>query len=258
VFARDRFRAEGLRAEHVDARTPADERAEVMAQALAGRVDVLCGFRVIGRGLDLPNFSAIINCRPFGSLVPYRQFMGRVLRPWPGKTIAKVIDHTGSVLRFGFPDEDFPWPQPNAKERATTRLLHEFLRTERRQFLCPACKAYWETGPECPQCGWRARTRASNVTSVKGSLAYLARKQRKRQAANYSEQQAWKRIVGMCANTGKLVCQASAIFHRRMGHWPGPELLPRFRFDQARMKVATLVPQFCRRPAPAAMKTIME
>ena len=39
----------------------------------------------------------------------YRQMVGRVLRPAPGKTDALVLDHAGAVFTHGFVDEPVHW-----------------------------------------------------------------------------------------------------------------------------------------------------
>jgi len=39
----------------------------------------------------------------------YRQMIGRVLRPAPGKATAIVLDHSGAVFRHGLPEDRVNW-----------------------------------------------------------------------------------------------------------------------------------------------------
>ena len=43
--------------------------------------------------------------RPTQKMGLYRQMIGRVLGPAPGKTDAIVIDHSGAVYRHGFAED---------------------------------------------------------------------------------------------------------------------------------------------------------
>jgi hypothetical protein len=73
-------------------------------------VDVVCNAAVLTEGWDCPEISCLVLARPTRSLALYRQKVGRVLRPSPGKTDALILDHAGAVFEHGFVEE--PTAQP--------------------------------------------------------------------------------------------------------------------------------------------------
>ena len=97
VHLRDEFRAAGVAAEHIDAKTPIEERKRIIAEFQAGSVKVLCNCMIFTEGFDEPSASCLILARPTKLLTMYRQMVGRVLRPHPGKGDAIILDHSGAV-----------------------------------------------------------------------------------------------------------------------------------------------------------------
>lgn len=95
----DRFERVGVRARVVHGSQGRDERRAALAEFTAGRVDVLINCMVLTEGTDLPAASCVIISRPTTHSSLYVQMVGRVLRPYPGKVDALVLDVVGASKR---------------------------------------------------------------------------------------------------------------------------------------------------------------
>lgn len=95
----ERLSAEGVAAVCVHGSMPAAERAAALAGFIAGSVSVLVNCMVLTEGTDLPLASCVIIARPTCHAGLYVQMVGRVLRPYPGKADALVLDVVGASVR---------------------------------------------------------------------------------------------------------------------------------------------------------------
>jgi DNA repair protein RadD len=176
VHVRDEFRRSGVLAEHLDGTTPLEERKRILAGLAAGTVDVVCNCAVLTEGWDRPEASCLVLARPTKSLGLFRQMVGRVLRPAPGKTDALILDHSGAVFVHGFPDDEISW------------VLHEDRRAEntvhsaRGQHghvpaltTCPECSAVRFEGRPCPACNWHVVKKPKPVEVADGELGEVSR-----------------------------------------------------------------------------------
>src|SRR5262249_19702382 len=109
VHIRDEFLRSGVRAAHIDGNTPMDERDDILAQLTAGEIEVVSNCMVLTVGWDMPDVGCCILARPTKKMGLYRQMIGRVLRPAPGKTDAIILDHSGAVFRHGFAEDHVEW-----------------------------------------------------------------------------------------------------------------------------------------------------
>ena len=109
VHIRDEFIKSGVKAEHIDGSTPKPERDAVLARLAAGQTELVTNCAVLTEGWDMPQVSCCILARPTKRIGLYRQMIGRVLRPAPGKTNAIVLDHSGAVFRHGFVEDRVEW-----------------------------------------------------------------------------------------------------------------------------------------------------
>ena len=139
------FQAAGLRAQHVEAKTPRRVRDQAIAELGEGRLDVLFNVGLFSEGLDLPALAGVLLLRPTMSLSLYLQMCGRALRPAPGKEYAVILDHCGNCLRFGLPEWDREWSLDDRPKRPGG------VRPEVRR--CPACGAMLAIEERvCPHC----------------------------------------------------------------------------------------------------------
>lgn len=95
----DALSAEGFPAALVHGGTPAGERSAALDAFRAGSVRVLCNCAVFTEGTDLPMASVCVIARPTKHSGLYIQMVGRVLRLWPGKVDALVLDVAGAAAR---------------------------------------------------------------------------------------------------------------------------------------------------------------
>jgi superfamily II DNA or RNA helicase len=108
-------------AEHIDGTTPSDERDAILARLASGAVEVVCNYGVLTEGWDSPTASCVVLARPTKHHGLFRQMVGRVLRPAPGKTDALVLDHAGAVFEHGFIEEPVRWTLSPGKRAENPR-----------------------------------------------------------------------------------------------------------------------------------------
>jgi len=87
--------AAGILTETIIGMTDLDERAGIYDRYRDGKTQVLANCMVLTEGWDMPQASCAIIARPTSSASLYIQMVGRVLRPWPGKQDALVLDVVG-------------------------------------------------------------------------------------------------------------------------------------------------------------------
>ena len=127
----------GLRSAVVTGETPREDRVRIFADYAAGRVQVLANCMVLTEGWDAPHASCAVIARPTASQPLYMQMVGRVLRPFPGKADALVLDVVGAS---------------ETNKLATLIDLEEGLFAERKP--CRTCGTTPCTCP-CAGCGGR-------------------------------------------------------------------------------------------------------
>jgi DNA repair protein RadD len=222
VHLRDEFRRSGVWAEHLDGTTPAEERDRILAGLAAGTVEAVCNAMVLTEGWDAPSVSCLVLARPTRHMGLYRQMVGRVLRPAPGKTDAIILDHAGAVFEHGFPDGPIAWTL-HADQRAENRV-HASRGTPHSPGLatCPECAAVRTEGRPCPQCGWRPRPKPVAVDVADGELGQVDRKLR---VASQIYGDAKKRhfnaqLLFIARERGYKPGWAAYKFKEKFGHWP--------------------------------------
>ena len=97
-FAEDMNTA-GIVTAVIEGNTSAEDRALIYKRFRAGDVQVLSNCMVLTEGWDAPWCSAAVIARPTSSAALYTQMVGRVLRPFPGKVDALVLDVVGVSSR---------------------------------------------------------------------------------------------------------------------------------------------------------------
>lgn len=101
-----RFRARGVRAALIEGQMGRRLRNDDIAMFRGGTVRVLTSVQTLTEGVDVPEASVALSCRPFQHASGMIQAFGRVLRPFPGKERALCIDMTGATHRLGLPTDD--------------------------------------------------------------------------------------------------------------------------------------------------------
>lgn len=142
------YRAAGVAAEVVTAKTPDVLRASILRRFRSREVLQLVNVDLFGEGFDVPACEVVSMARPTASFNLYAQQFGRALRPSPGKTHGLIIDHVNNVLlRHGLPDAPRMWSLDRRERRGKSESVIGVR-------YCPKCTAAFERVKwRCPYCG---------------------------------------------------------------------------------------------------------
>lgn len=77
---RSMYEERGLKAEAIYSSLPDEKKAEIIQTLKAGLIDCIVQVQMLGEGFDHPKLSVAAIFRPFRSLPPYVQFVGRIMR----------------------------------------------------------------------------------------------------------------------------------------------------------------------------------
>ena len=214
------FRAAGVTAAHLDAETPAEERAATLARVAAGEIQVLSNVGLFTEGWDLPRVACVVMARPTQSRSLYRQMAGRGLRPYPGKRDCLILDHAGNVFRHGLPQEPEEFSLAGVQRRKAETV--QSVRT------CPACFAVCAGGtPACPQCGEPFPVKRRPLVVRKGELEPMSARAASIPPDRRAEMLAKWELVAR--EKGYRSGYALAIFRSTFGQWPDPSVAARAR-----------------------------
>jgi DNA repair protein RadD len=140
------FSLAGVQARTVDGKTPDKDRARYLDQFASGQVQVLCNVATMTEGVDIPAASTCLLGRCPEHASTYLQMVGRVLRPFPGKPHALLLDIVDATSRHGYPTEDREY---SLTGKAITRAAKSDVRR------CAECMAMFPSSLlACPLCGW--------------------------------------------------------------------------------------------------------
>jgi superfamily II DNA or RNA helicase len=89
----------GISTAVIEGNTPTEDRKLIYKRYAEGDIQVLSNCMVLTEGFDMPQASCAVIARPTSLPALYTQMVGRVLRPWPGKRYALVLDVVGVASR---------------------------------------------------------------------------------------------------------------------------------------------------------------
>jgi DNA repair protein RadD len=145
------FRAAGVPAEVVSAKTPDEVRRAILRRFRSGEILQLVNVDLFGEGFDLPAIEVVSMARPTQSYGLFVQQFGRALRIMEGKDRAVIIDHVGNVARHGLPDAYREWSL-DRRERRSKSGASDVVPT--RTCTEPLCSSVFERHLKaCPFCG---------------------------------------------------------------------------------------------------------
>ena len=171
----DEFKGAGIKAVHVDSKTPSAERDEVMNDFRNGKIKVLCNVDLISEGFDVPDCTCVIMARPTDSLVLYLQQSMRCMRYQPNKT-ATIIDHVANYTRHFLPDTDRTWDLKGFEKKRKKRQRNE---NEIAIKECPNCfgvmesKTLIENDFHCPYCNFKIEVIKADKEVIDATLSKL-------------------------------------------------------------------------------------
>lgn len=164
------FLAAGYAAATIDGTMGRAARKETLAKFRSGEIRILSSVGVLTEGWDDPGCSVAILARGFGHPGLFIQCGGRILRPHPSKTQARLIDLVGSFWEHGSLDTERSY---SLDGKAISEAVHLPIKQ------CPECGAVFKPNQRCPNCGTEqpimpfAPPTNTNIglTEVKGSVA---------------------------------------------------------------------------------------
>lgn len=146
----ERYRAAGVSAQAVSAKTQSAIRAEYVRRFKRGEILQLVNVDLFGEGFDVPGVEVISMARPTMSLSVYLQQAGRALRLSEGKRRGLIIDHVSNYKVHGLPDRLRRWSL-DARDRRSSRARDP---EDVPLTSCTECfKPYPRVCRECPWCG---------------------------------------------------------------------------------------------------------
>jgi DNA repair protein RadD len=108
-----RFRAAGIRAEHLDGDTRPDKRRAIISGLREGTIPLTASVGVLSEGTNLHRVKCVLGVRPTRSLALFIQQSMRCATPWNGVR-PRILDVVGNVYTHGFPSDDRQWSLTNA------------------------------------------------------------------------------------------------------------------------------------------------
>ena len=239
------YRADMIPAEHVDAKTPDEERDAAIGRLTTGETKVLvCTPGLMGVGVDIPEIECVqtlvrqINPRAFW------QNCGRAQRTATEKHRAVLIDHAGAVFYHGLPNWSPAWTLAT-DDSVQLRQQDRMSKTDDlRPVICNRCGTI-TTGTRCPKCdtvlsskpGIRTATDRGVVEAVNG------------RAPEDMRDDDWHKFLYMaCAKGWKCIVPAS-MFKKKWGVWPDKAgVSPPFGFWMKDRLAAVEYPDYVRTP----------
>ena len=167
------FNMAGVKAKHLDGKTPHAERDLAIREFRDGRIKVLTNVDLFGEGFDVPSIEAVALLRPTMSLSLYLQQVGRALRAVEGKTHAIILDHVGNYERHGLPDHERTWSLDSKKRKAKDIEDKILIKT------CDKCFHVQAPGkPACENCGEFFTIKEREIEQVEGSLKEITKEEK--------------------------------------------------------------------------------
>lgn len=164
------FNKNGITAEHLDAHSDDDERAEVIKKFRTGEIQVLSNVGLFVEGTDIPEIECICLARPTKSIGVYLQMVGRGARPCPGKKNFIVLDHGKNVNEHGFYEDPIVWSLEGKKISYHRPALRE--KKEKHKLSCKICNAIF-TGRKCPICHTEVENYGQKIEAIEAELKQL-------------------------------------------------------------------------------------
>lgn len=247
--AAEQLTAAGLRVEYVDGESSDDDRTNIYRHLNNHEIDYLCNVQVVERGTDIPRIGCVQVCTAVGSVVRWRQMIGRGSRVHPEKTDCIVLDHGGNLKRgLGFFEDDPAWSLD-----ITTKDPGEV--GTRPTIECPKCHAIYRGGL-CSHCGYEPTSRERRAEGLEfdgTELKEVTRKETTTKAKSAEELmisalymagrsgRTWRQCVGIF----KSKCEKQGTNHRvprtvTVGNHRYEML--RYGSDDANRRVAVLYP----------------
>lgn len=221
------FTEAGIPAVHVDADTPDDDRDAAFDGLMDGSVKLVSNVGIIKEGVDVPCLGCCQFYMDVNSRVGFLQGAGRIMRPFPGKTEGRLIDHSGAVFRCGFPDEDTPWSLTGNVDADFNSQKKDDPAEQVR--YCKHCELLYRDELACPLCG---RMPAKPPRSIfapppAGKTSELLVEADRTEGKEVWEREAkvkhWLRCLAVAANKDGTFGMAAAVYQKKYNEFPAAD-----------------------------------
>jgi DNA repair protein RadD len=223
LHIRDEFLKSGVRAAHVDGTMPKANRDAVLGKLASGELELITNCMVLTEGWDMPEVSCCILARPTKKMGLYRQMVGRVLRPAPGKTNAIVLDHSGAVFRQGFVEDRVDWTlDPDKRSYSPTHAARLRSGYSSRLLECSQCGSIRIAGEACRHCGFLPQRPPKAIVFNEGDLALVNRERRTAEpVSDPNERMRWHaELTYISAERGYKPGWVGHMYRTKFGAWP--------------------------------------
>lgn len=218
----EQFNAAGIKAAHIDAKTPLEERDDKIKAFHAGEIKVLWNVDVLTQGVDIPPAACVIDAGPTKSLRKFKQRVGRIMRPFDAKEYAIYLDHAGNVFRHGMPDADIEW---SLDSRETVEKKNKPGQPKNPlPIVCPKCHWVFTSRSDCPKCGHRVHRKPLPRESSNGKL--VAVNGVNGHGSIEDKERFFKKCLAIMAHKGRTCGAAAAMYSSKMGEPPWESGLP--------------------------------
>lgn len=128
------YEEHNVRAEYISS-DRLDESEQAIIEYKKGQIDVLVNVNMLGEGFDHPNISIAAIFRPFRTLAPYAQFIGRSLRKIQASDAVDDIDNVAHVIyhkELGLDDLWDYYTKQKIKAGRRREIEREYIEVETR------------------------------------------------------------------------------------------------------------------------------
>ena len=164
----EQFRKGGYTSVSIDGSLDGSLRRTIVRDFTAGRINVLTSCDLISEGFDVPRVEVGLLLRPTKSTGLYLQQCGRVLRPFPGKERALILDHAGNTLKHGLPTAHREWSLAGRVVDGCGKAGDREVSSVRVCGRCFAANA--STRRECGECGELFEVKGRSPSQLAGTL----------------------------------------------------------------------------------------
>jgi DNA repair protein RadD len=98
---RDKLNESGIVSATVSAKTPKQERKQILEDFKAGKIKVITNVGTLTTGFDFPELDMVVLARPTKSIALYMQMVGRAMRLHENKPYAIIVDICNNYQNFG-------------------------------------------------------------------------------------------------------------------------------------------------------------
>ena len=147
------FRDAGYNVRLVSYREDDEHNQKTINAFRDGEFDVIVNCASLSRGTDFPRATILIDAYPMRKILTPIQRYGRIMRTFPGKQKATIIDHAENWLHMrdkilSFYNFGPEWPPPESANKNARKKKPE------RDAICKHCRTVIPPGESiCPGCG---------------------------------------------------------------------------------------------------------